>query len=1347
MRKNVMVRTLQSRRKTEGKSIIVVLGMHRSGTSAITRGLMVLGVELGNHLIPPAPNNETGFFEDVEVNAINVELYESLGHGQNWHTLAFVPRDELLHKKNALLRLRAIELLRSRLQTTDCFGLKDPRICRILPFWQNVFEYLQLKVSYIIAVRNPLSVARSLRKRHNFPPEKCHYLWLEHILPSMLLTQGAPRALVDYDLLLEDPHGQITRIAHTLGLGDKLDPTRLIEFSQNFLDDRLRHASFETEDVYQDPLVPSPVKKAVTMFSDVAANRLSLESEDVAQFFGSLSEQMEGMSQAMNYLFQLDNLLAGRDKYISVLNESIAENEARLTALIQAAHDREAHIQSLDQVIAGYDCRIGTLMQAMEEREAQLVLLNQMVHDKDAHIHSLEQAATERDSRIEALTQATIQKDITLQHLQVSTLQLSHRLKQTRTSFGWKFFKPVRIIGNSLTRFSQQLAVDLVPLSQLQHNGVEWLSAGNDSRFLLMAKRPWHTFTGWYWLDADMVAGQSLEARLHFDTGTGFDPAQVMNFLLTGKGLQQIPLFISSKCRAIRLDLCNKPVKFRLALRLNRLKQAPELPEGFLAQSTIYEALGGREGNVCLEPMNDVQRYVQVCGQADYCWHSQGADPSFKLEDNGKKLRPGWHKIELRIRLNTDRGCAVLYIDYGKGYSECATVILPFSNGQTVTRLFYLPAIPRQIRFDPIEAAAKFSIERFHLIPVAPALARQQMLQYLCSHYTRHKGQSTDYVWQDLRALAKQRGIPAGDLLYQRYSESFSAKRLQNAISYAEWIDRFETPIFSDLLGIERVRKSFTHEPVISVILPIYNTEEAFLRRAIESVLAQSYPHWELCIADDASSRSYVRQVLEEYTLLDRRIKLVFRSENGHISAASNSALMLATGEYVALMDHDDELAKHALLFMVEAINQNPSAQILYSDEDKIDEQGTRSEPHFKPDWNPDLFFSQNYISHLGIYRRELLQHIEGFRVGVEGSQDQDLLLRCIPHVAPSDIVHIPKVLYHWRMVKGSTAFSPEEKSYTTEAGIKALRDFFSMLGQNDIKVEAGLVPNTYRVRYPVPQPEPLVSLLIPTRDMLEVLEPCIRSILEKTIYQNYEIIILDNESVQSVTLDYFKHIQTEDARVRVLSYPHPFNFSAINNYGVRYARGEVIGLVNNDIEIINGEWLTEMVSHALRPEIGCVGAKLYYADNTIQHAGVILGIGGVANHSHKNFPKMAHGYFARLSVVQNYSAVTAACLLIRKAIYDEVGGLEDQYLKVAFNDIDFCLKVRESGYRNLWTPYAELYHYESKSRGEEDTPEKQVRFNSEVEFMLSRWGENLSSDPNYNPNFTRQNTDFSICS
>jgi GT2 family glycosyltransferase len=532
---------------------------------------------------------------------------------------------------------------------------------------------------------------------------------------------------------------------------------------------------------------------------------------------------------------------------------------------------------------------------------------------------------------------------------------------------------------------------------------------------------------------------------------------------------------------------------------------------------------------------------------------------------------------------------------------------------------------------------------------------------------------------------------------------------------------------------------------LISIITPVYNTPEKYLRLCIDSVLAQSYPHWELCIADDKSTEPHVRKVLTEYQKRDPRIKLVFREQNGHISHASNSALALAKGDFVALLDHDDALPEHALYFMTHAIAEHPEAQILYSDEDKIDINGKRSDPHFKSDWNPDLFYSQNYVSHLGVYKRELLNTIGGFRPGVEGSQDQDLLLRCLPHVSNKQIIHIPKILYHWRTVEGSTAMASGEKSYTTDAGIKVLSEYFQQNGPDGIKIEAGPAPNTYRVRWPIPNPAPLVSLLIPTRDRKTITEVAVRSILDKTTYNSFEIIILDNGSVEPETLDWFAAIQQEDARVQVLRYDHPFNYSAINNFGAQHAKGNLIGLINNDVEVISPDWLTEMVSHALREDIGCVGAKLYYSNDTLQHAGIIMSLRGVAGHSHKYFPKEHPGYFRRLELTQNLSGVTAACLIVRKSVFKQVGGLDEINLKVAFNDVDFCLKVREAGYRNLWTPYAELYHHESISRGSEDSPEKQARFRGEIEFMQSKWGDALKRDPFYSPNLTRDREDFSI--
>ncbi len=569
--------------------------------------------------------------------------------------------------------------------------------------------------------------------------------------------------------------------------------------------------------------------------------------------------------------------------------------------------------------------------------------------------------------------------------------------------------------------------------------------------------------------------------------------------------------------------------------------------------------------------------------------------------------------------------------------------------------------------------------------------------------------------------------------------------------NYEKWAVAFDRHTEESLKNLAVIEHEFHVRPTISVVMPVYNTPEKWLVKAVESVRAQVYQKWELCLADDASPSPHVRPLLEKLAASDPRIKVTFREKNGHISAASNSALELATGEFIALLDHDDELSPNALHEIVAQINVHPDSDLIYSDEDKIDEEGRRHEPYFKPDWLPDLFHAQNFISHLTVYRAALVREVGGFRVGYEGSQDWDLALRVIERIKDqSHIRHLPKVLYHWRAIAGSTALMLSEKNYPLEAARRALTDAFARRGE---KITLHHVPGDHwRVQYPLPAEPPLVSLIIPTRNGLKFLQRCVDSILEKTTYPNYEIIIVDNGSDDPAALAYLDSLAkgthaslTPRHRARVLRYDAPFNFSAINNFAVAQASGELVGLLNNDLEVITPGWLDEMAAQALRPGIGCVGAMLYYPNDTIQHAGAIIGLGGVAGHAFRDFPRGTEGKFNRARLVQNYSAVTAACLLIRKSTYLQVEGLDEKNLTIAFNDIDFCLKVRAAGYRNLWTPFAELYHHESVSRGAEDTPEKHERFRSEVEYMLKRWPEEIRHDPAYNPNLTLELTDFTL--
>ena len=558
---------------------------------------------------------------------------------------------------------------------------------------------------------------------------------------------------------------------------------------------------------------------------------------------------------------------------------------------------------------------------------------------------------------------------------------------------------------------------------------------------------------------------------------------------------------------------------------------------------------------------------------------------------------------------------------------------------------------------------------------------------------------------------------------------------------YGRWIAAYDTVTPDDIAVMRRITLTLPKRPLISVVMPVYNTPERPLREAIESVRAQTYGHWELCIADDHSTDIHVRRVLSEYMKADHRIKVINRAENGHISRASNSALQIVAGEWIALLDHDDRLAPHALFCVADALNRHPKAKLIYSDEDKIGRDGKRRDPYFKCDWNPDLFLSHNLIAHLAVYRSDIVHDIGGFRVGFEGAQDYDLALRYVERLEASEIHHIPQVLYHWRMLSGSTSIQADEKPYAMAAGARALNEYLQRKG---LRTKADYVNVGYRVRYELPQSVPNVTIIIPTHNGCDLLQRCVSSILTRTTYSNYEILIIDNGSDDSDTPCYLNELR-KLKNVKIMRDERPFNYSALNNSAVAVASGSIVALVNNDIKVISSDWLGEMVSLALQPGVGAVGARLWYRDDRIQHAGVIVGLGGVAGHAHKFLRRGLPGHFHRANLLQSFSVVTAACLVVRKNVYLEVGGLNERDLAIAFNDIDFCLKLREAGYRNVWSPYAELYHDESASRGTENTPQKRARFASEVHYMRKRWAKRLDCDPAYSPNLSLDREDFSL--
>jgi glycosyltransferase involved in cell wall biosynthesis len=571
-----------------------------------------------------------------------------------------------------------------------------------------------------------------------------------------------------------------------------------------------------------------------------------------------------------------------------------------------------------------------------------------------------------------------------------------------------------------------------------------------------------------------------------------------------------------------------------------------------------------------------------------------------------------------------------------------------------------------------------------------------------------------------------------------RVPDAIAAPRAPNdeTTTYEAWIARYDSPSPNDRIAMRRRLRRLIEQPRISILLPVFNPNLALLREAIDSVRAQSYENWELCLADDASTDANVRPFLEEIAASDRRIRVLFREQNGHIAAASNSALALATGAWCALLDQDDTLAENAFAWVALEIDAHPDARLIYSDEDKIDLAGERTSPFFKTDWDPELFLAHNYINHLGVYEMELLRALGGFREGYDGSQDYDLALRCVDRIGAGQVRHIPRVLYHWRMAPESVAQNANAKPYAKEGARRALRDH---LARKDIagRVEACPEnPEAHRVVYDLPAPAPLVSLIIPTRDRVRLLRRCLESLLGLTNYPSLEILVVDNGSSETETLEYLRSLETE-TRVRVLHDSGLFNFSRLNNRAAAEARGDILAFLNNDIEATEPDWLSEMVSHAARAKVGAVGARLWYADGTLQHGGVVLGLGGVAGHESLRMPRGHHGYFDRAILQRRCSAVTAACLLTRREVFGQLGGFDEENLSVNFNDIDYCLRAAQLGLATVWTPHANLVHHESASRGHHRTTEEQAQFFREATFMQVKHGAALARDPFYNPNLS----------
>lgn len=584
----------------------------------------------------------------------------------------------------------------------------------------------------------------------------------------------------------------------------------------------------------------------------------------------------------------------------------------------------------------------------------------------------------------------------------------------------------------------------------------------------------------------------------------------------------------------------------------------------------------------------------------------------------------------------------------------------------------------------------------------------------------------------------KRYGVVATSKKVLKRAFHIKEDRKTNQEQYMIWLEN--NKLTEEMLEEQRKTK-FKHEPTISVVVPMYNTEKVFFKELIESLKNQTYSKWELCLADGSEVPN---ELLKDY-IDDDRIKYSFLNSNLGISENTNKAIEMATGDFIGFLDHDDLLSQDALYEVIKAINEEKNVDFIYTDEDKIDENKERFEPYFKPDFSPETLECNNYITHFVVVKKALLKEVGMLNSKFNGAQDFDFVLRATEKA--ENIVHIPKVLYHWRVHRGSTANVADAKPYAFEAGIKVVEEHLKRMNKAGDVQNGQDIPGIYRINYKVIG-NPKVSILIPNRDNVKLLKEAVSSILELTSYSNYEIVIIENGSTDKETFKYYDLIK-DKTNVKILKFDEDtdeFNYSKLINLGVKNVDGEFVLQLNNDIKIISKDWLDIMVGYSQQKEIGAVGGRLYYEDKTIQHAGIIVGLSGIAGNMLVNLPYGERAYFGRESATRNVAAVTGACLLCRRELYEEVGYMDEELFKVAFNDVDFCLKLMEKGYRNVYVPYVELYHYESKTRGYEYSKEKEERFNRESDNFKSKWKEILEKgDPYYNINFTRETCNYDI--
>lgn len=1273
---------------------LLILGMHRSGTSAITRCLNLLGMDVGSQLLTPDQGNAKGYWEHVEAVRINEALLAAFD--MLWWHLDPLPKGWLQSEAAKIARVEIESFVRRDFSGVPLWGLKDPRMCRLAPLWIDVLSSMGITTNAVFVTRPPLEVARSMARGHGLSEPNCVLSWMQHLAEAELSTREMPRSMIRYEQLLSDPLAAVDRVSTDLSLVWPIAPGERLHALASFVDQGLRTQREDGADV----ALPS-----LATCLDAACRDLVSQTK-APRDWSALSAVCDRALENLGLLAYGAGAAVVRDPVGRGSSSGEVAAERAFAALYYGSPGQDF---SETRVIKHEISRgRGQIDIPLLAGSAGKYRLDPISHAGYCIIHSL--VVVDNKERVVWDWRDAPE--------QVAPLGVEEVASPSQTGA-----RLHRMNDDPQIHFSWPKG--LIPDGALLRLDIEWFDTSRLAREFDALR------------EANARQSDEHEALEH-DLTSQFaaERSRLSAELESERSLLSAELE-AERSRTSALITHLDETRHRLA-ELAGVAESSRVALQLLLRRSLIARFRRRflRINFSLTPVTHLQSVDNTSGR----WRVTGNDPSFACGSGQLPLRAGWYMLSVSLQQHSGLPLeARLYPDYGPEVPQDPRgLALPFirpdkSGHRGVVRFSHTLL---GLRFDPAESPGEISLHGLSVRRISKVHAAWVLFKGVA--FARAAPGKRAGWRKIVRRLRASGGRGLGHWFYQAYTTPEYETN-----SYEQWLRKYDAAAPEEIEWARQQVADWKHKPVVSVLVPVYNSPRKWLRRCIESVQAQAYPHWELCLANDASTMPHVASILDEYAAADQRIRVVHRPVNGHISATSNSALALASGEFIALLDHDDELHPLALFEVVKSLQTQPSRKLIYTDEDKIDEQGRRFDPYMKPEWNYDLLLSQNCICHLGVYQRQLVLDVGGFREGYEGSQDWDLALRCIELLKPEEIGHVPHVLYHWRAIPGSTAVGVDQKSYARGAGVRAIEEHLQRVGVQASVKESDAGHGHLHIRYALPTPQPKVSLIIPTRDGLHLLRRCVDSILSLSLYENYEIVIVDNQSCEPETLTYFTEI-VADPRVRVLAYDQPFNYSALNNYAVRRTSGELVALVNNDIEVISPDWLLEMAGHAMRPAIGAVGAMLYYPSNRIQHAGVVLGVGGVAGHAYCDRPRGYDGQMGRARIAQGLSAVTAACLMIRRSVFEEAGGL-DESLCVAFNDIDFCLRVRRLGYHNLWTPFAELYHHESATRGYEDSPEKQARFAGEVERMRALWGDELVTDPAYSPNLTLTGAPFEL--